>query len=456
MADDLKGLLSSPEFTSASQPERLKILGQHSAKFDALDEASKIKSLSTLESKYGVGAPQRQEAMQAGNQAVQGILGTGLSAGLPIAGMGLGQALSRGAGPVAQAGARMGGAMLGGATAGKLTGESGIPITGSPTADQAIMATIAQAIPELGAGLIGKGVSTAKAAAGARALTQYEDAAATKIAGKVQEAIPWWKGQYSKDHAGLVDMVYGSGPEKLQQGYADMLTKIEPYVQGQPILIDVRAAQRLGLDIKALARQPGAAAGAPEEVVVDMGKVVQKLPALREKDPSAYSYIVRNVDRYLADMTGLPSEFKDARKAYAEGRGFIDSMQKSGAIDPAERRLKADKLATGLIKKDVLNQQASRARAPVTRQTLQEVSPLDRPAPIRGELDIHIPGLSRRLGSETRGFERGPTMRIPTAKNVPGQTQTTSPAISRGIPWIGGGLSQIAREAMTRRRPDAE
>ena len=273
-----------------------------------------------------------------------------------------------------------------------------------------------------------------------------------KIAGTVQDAIPWWKGQFSKDHAGLMDMVYGSGPEKLQQGYADMLSKIGPYVEGQPILIDVRAAQRLGLDTKALARQPGAAMGAPDEVVVDMGKVVDKLPSLREKDPGAYAFIVRTVDRYLADMTGLPSEFKAARKAYAEGKGFVDSMQKSGAMDPAERRLKADKLATGLVKKDVLNQQASRSRAPVTRQALQEVSPLDRPAPVRGELDIHIPGLSRRLGSDTRGFERGPTVRIPTAKNVPGQTQTVHPAISKGLPMVGGGLDQIAREALARRR----
>lgn len=460
MADDLKGLMASPEFRAADAAGRAKIIGQHSAKFAGMDEATQLRMLSTLESKYGPSAGKRQEAFAESDRHLLSTAGTtALTLGLPLAGMGAGQLLTRGLGGGMQAAGRMAGSALGGAAAGKITGEPGaLPITGSPMVDQGLTALVGQAVPEVGGALGGKLYKAAKGAQGAKALTSFEDQAATKASERMQSAIPWWRDQFSKDHAGLADMVFDKGPELLSQGYGDAMAKIGPYVEGTPMLIPVPTAQRMKLNVKALERQQGPALGMPDEVVVDMGQVVKHLPEIRTKDPGMYRDLVRHVDRYLGDVTGLPSEFKKARAAYAEGSGFIEAMQQSGAIDPVTRRLRADEMGKGMIKKDVMTQAAPASRSPATRDLLREISPVTKPAPQRGEIGIRVPGVSRRIGPEMRGFEHPAPIRIPTATNVPGMTVDTPRAITHGIPLGGGALTEIAREALQprRRKPDAE
>ncbi len=452
---DAKVVIASPEFQAASMEQKRKMLAGASPSFASQDEAWQRRYLSSRFQRPDA-SPPRAEAMKAANVQTRNLLvSSALGAGLPIAGAvagGVGAARA-GLGPLASAALRTTGAAAGGGLSGALTGHPAMmSVTGNPALDQALMASVFQGAPELLSGAGIGAVKGARAVQSAKALSAFEDQAAGKFA-SVQDAIPWWKNQFSRDHKGLVDMVYGRGQELLSQGYGKTVESIGPHVKDAQMLLPIPAARRLGLETKGLAREPAPALGMPDEVMVNMKEVVDRLPRIRERDPGAYSDIVRHVDRHLGEVTGLPSQFQAARKAYAEGQGFMDSMREGGAVSPVTKRFDLEKFSQNMIKKDVLNANAARTRAPATRETIQEVSPLARPTPERMEHSIRMPFFTGGpVGGHIRAYEHVSPLTWETVKNVPGGPAEISPVISRGLPQALGGASQLAREAIESRR----
>ena len=155
----------------------------------------------------------------------------------------------------------------------------------------------------------------------ATARATHAETSATNLADTIKETVPPWR-EYPSNTRGLLDMLYGSGPEKLSQFFDAELKQTIASARGKRFSVSMEDAMDLGL--KNAEVQPGGV------VTADAGDVAAAIVGKWRTAPALYRRIVGG----LVDL-GVGNDA--AREAYKTGMGFRLFADKTKMITPPKK-----------------------------------------------------------------------------------------------------------------------
>lgn len=276
----------------------------------------------------------------------------------------------------------------------------------------------------------------------AEAVREYGAQGAKTIADSYKEHIPSWK-EFPSTEAGLVDMVYGRGPERLSAMYDPVMQEVAR--QGRGVTVDIPWADARALNLRGFdvidTGKPGrevarVAADQLAEAVVGKGKDL----------PGVYRRAVAAVDGINLDPAWAPR-----RAEYKAGMALIQFTDKSQMLKG--RRFNPDAAEAGftmLKKVDELRRRGmgSAVEGPIAEATGRPRPELRLPAEpgaLPAARELPLPAESAPLPPpKFEAFRRPPagTPPTPPAGRVlpPGVTTRKIPQISF---WEGAAVAEL-------------
>ena len=272
----------------------------------------------------------------------------------------------------------------------------------------------------------------------AQAMREYAETGATTIADSYKEHVPSWR-EFPSTEAGLVDMVYGRGPERLSAMYDPVMQEVGRQGRGVKVDIpwsDAKALKLRGYDVIDTGK-PGRelARGAADQLadaVVGKGKEL----------PGVYRRAVAAVDEITLDPAWAPR-----RAEYKAGMSLIQFTDKTQMLKG--RRFNPDAAEAGftmLKKVDELRRRGmgSAVEGPIaeaTRRPRPELRVPAEPASIPAEQLFMASTLPVRPFEAFRRPPAGAPPVPPAGRVLPsGVTTRTLPEISF---WQGAAVAEL-------------
>lgn len=197
----------------------------------------------------------------------------------------------------------------------------------------------------------------------------HADQAAAKVAEEATRAVPAWK-DYPKDTKGLLDMVYGTGQQKLSEAFDKAMQEVVAKGRGQKIVVAAEDAAKLKLPV--LGQVANKVTGATDQVVVDAGQLAEKAVGAWRKDPGLYRRVVGTLDK--ANL-GDP----EARAAYRSGQAFITYIDQTKALQGEVFR--PDRITAGFTRLSTVDQLRRRGAGDIFSGPMQAARGVP-PAPV--------------------------------------------------------------------------
>ena len=270
--------------------------------------------------------------------------------------------------------------------------------------------------------------------------TEHAEKGAAKVADAFKQEVPPWR-DYPSNVRGLVDIVYGTGPEKLSKYFDDELKAAIAQGRGKTIALSFEDA--MNLNIKTVDVQPGG------QVFADAGDAILAVVGKWKEFPATY----RRVTNSLVDL-GVGNE--EARAAYKAGQGLISFTDKTKMVTPpkkaewvAEEVFHSDRAQAGLTQLKTVNELRRRGLGNALEGPLAEAVRTEVPADIPAVPQVIKPATPRFLPFQAPVKQPSPSApqpRVPPTEQAPeGITTTQIPAVK---PYAGGLAAAIPSAVM--------
>lgn len=276
----------------------------------------------------------------------------------------------------------------------------------------------------------------------AEAVREYGAQGAKIIADSYKEHVPSWK-EFPSTEAGLVDMVYGRGPERLSAMYDPVMQEVGR--QGRGMTVEIPLADAQALKIRNFDVRDTGVRGR-EMARVQADQLAEAVVGKGKDLPGVYRRAVAAVDGITLDPAWAPR-----RAEYKAGMSLIQFTDKSQMLKG--RRFNPDAAESGftmLKKVDELRRRGmgSAVEGPIAEATSRPRPTLRLPsesAPLPAARPLPLPAEPTPLSPPTfEAFRRPPagTPPTPPAGRVlpPGVTTRKLPQISF---WEGAAIAEL-------------
>ena len=269
----------------------------------------------------------------------------------------------------------------------------------------------------------------------------YEARGATSIADAFKQQVPAFK-DFPSNEAGLLDMVYGQGQQRLSARFDEAMKEVIALGRGQQVSLSIPDAQALRLPTDQIVQQADKAL--PDLVRVDAGQLAQAATGFWKKDHGVYRRAVAALDK--ADI-GDPA----SRAEYKAGQALIQFADQSRMLKGERFNPEAARSAFTTLKRiDELRKrgQGDIFRGPIAeavRAPAPELRLPPEPAPLRQPI-----GQAFRRPAPLPAVPEPPRRAVTTPPEIPPLSELS--AIPEGVTvktlpkfsfWEGAAIAEI-------------